>query len=228
MTSNDIETRLFALQDLNYRAFQAKLMPTVPIDRIIGVRTPDLRKLAKELAKQEGIETFLSDLPHRYYDENNLHGFILCECKDYAQTVRSLDALLPYVDNWATCDLISPKVFRKHKAELLSDIERWMRSDRTFTIRFGIEMLQSHFLDDDFDPSFPRKVASVRSEEYYVNMMIAWYLATALAKQWDAVFPILRDGTLSDWVHNKTIQKAIESDRITDEQKTLLRGMKRK
>ena len=226
--TTEIEQRLFALRDETYRAFQAKLMPNVPIETIIGVRTPDLRKLAKELARKEEILSFLTDLPHRYYDENNLHGFILCEWKDYAQTVRFLDALLPYVDNWATCDLISPKVFAKHKPELLADIDRWLASDRPFTVRFGIEMLQTHFLDDSFDVSYPEKVSSVVSDEYYVNMMIAWYFATALAKQWDAVFPFLQNETLSVWVHNKTISKAIESYRITDEQKALLRTMKRK
>ena len=221
--TEEIRNRLFALQDEKYRAFQAKLMPGVSVDKVIGVRTPELRKLAKEYSRAEGIEAFLSDLPHRYYDENNLHGFIISEWKEYEKTVREINRLLPYIDNWATCDLISPKSFRKHREELLTEIDAWLASDHAYTVRFGIEMLLSHFLDEDFSPAFPEKVAAVKSDEYYINMMIAWYFATALAKQWNAVFPYIRDRRLSPWVHNKTIQKSIESDRITDEQKTILR-----
>lgn len=218
--------RLFALQDLVYKDFQAKLMPTVDKETIIGVRTPLLRKLAKELAKREDIGAYLDDLPHLYYDENNLHGFILCEDKDFARTVERVDAFLPYVDNWATCDLLSPKVFAKHKAELTAYIQRWLASDRTYTVRFGIEMLMSHYLDADFAPEYPAWVAAVESGEYYVNMMIAWYFATALAKQYDAVLPYLTERRLSTWTHNKTIQKAVESYRITDEQKAYLKLLK--
>ena len=223
---NEILQRLFALQDMTYKDFQAKLMPTVDKETIIGVRTPLLRKLAKELAKREGIGAYLDDLPHQYYDENNLHGFILCEDKDFARTVERVDAFLPYVDNWATCDLLSPKVFAKHKAELLAPIQRWLASDRTYTVRFGIEMLMSHYLDADFAPEYPVWVAAVESGEYYVNMMIAWYFATALAKQYDAVLPYLTERRLSTWTHNKTIQKAVESYRITDEQKAYLKLLK--
>ena len=218
--------RLFALQDLTYKDFQAKLMPTVDKETIIGVRTPLLRKLAKELAKREDIGAYLDDLPHLYYDENNLHGFILCEDKDFARTVERVDAFLPCVDNWATCDLLSPKVFAKHKAELTAHIQRWLASDRTYTLRFGIEMLMSHYLDADFAPEYPAWVAAVESGEYYVNMMIAWYFATALAKQYDAVLPYLTERRLSTWTHNKTIQKAVESYRITDEQKAALKLLK--
>ena len=217
---------LFDNQDLKYREFQAKLMPGIDIERIIGVRTPVLRKLAKELAKSEGIEAFLEDLPHKYYDENNLHGFIISECKDFDRAIGYVDAILPYVDNWATCDLLSPKVFKKHRKELIPHIDRWISSDKTYTIRFGIEMAMSHFLDEDFDISFHKKISKIRSEEYYVNMMLAWYFATALAKQWDSTVKYIEDNSLAPWVHNKTIQKAVESYRITDEQKMYLQGLK--
>lgn len=224
--TEEIERRLFELQDEKYRVFQAKLMPGVEIGRIIGVRTPELRKLAKELARQEGIEVFLLDLPHRYYDENNLHGFILSECRDYEKTIAELDAFLPYVDNWATCDLLSPKVFRKHRELLAADISRWLGSDQTYTVRFGIEMVMSHYLDGDFDARWLQRIAAIRSEEYYVNMMIAWFFATALTKQWDAAIPYITGRTLDRWTHNKTIHKAIESNRITEARKAYLRGLK--
>ena len=224
----EILQRLFALQDLKYRDFQAKLMPTVDKSTIIGVRTPELRRFAKEFAKREDVDAFLDELPHGYYDENNLHGFILCEEKKFDCAIARLDDFLPYIDNWATCDLLSPKVFRKHKAELLPHIRRYLASSKVYTVRFAIEMLMSHYLDEDFTPEYLEWVAAVRSEEYYVNMMIAWYFATALAKQYDAALPILLEQRLAPWTHNKTIQKAIESYRITDEQKAYLRSLKRK
>ncbi len=228
MTVKEIEARLFSMKDASYAAFQAKLMPTVDPARIIGVRTPLLRQFAKELHKAGDNAAFLAALPHRYYDEYNLHGFLLCENKDYTATVKAVDAFLPYVDNWATCDLLSPKVFRKHRAELKADIDRWMASDRVYTVRFGIEMAMSHFLDEDFDPTFLEKAAALRFDEYYVKMMVAWYVATALAKQWDATLPLLTAGKLDEWTHNKSIQKAVESYRVTDEQKAYLRTLKRK
>lgn len=223
----EILQRLFALQDLQYREFHAKLVPTVDKSTIIGVRTPELRRLAKKFSEREGIDAFLSELPHRYYDENNLHGFILCEEKDFDRVIARLDAFLPYIDNWATCDLIRPRVFKKHKAELLPHIRRWIASDRIYTIRFAIEMLMLHYLDEDFAPEYPEWVASVESEEYYVNMMIAWYFATALAKQYDAALTYLTQQRLAPWTHNKAIQKAIESYRIADGQKAYLRTLKR-
>ena len=223
-----IEKMLFEAQDAEYRLFQAKLMPGVDPARIIGVRTPVLRKMAKQLAKQDGIEAFLSGLPHQYYDENNLHGFIISECRDYAKAVSYVDALLPYVDNWATCDLLSPKAFAKNRSLLAPDIDRWLASGHVYTIRFGIGMLMRYFLDEQFDVKYADKVAVIRSEEYYINMMIAWYFATALAKQWDAILPYLTEQKLDVWTHNKTIQKALESYRITDEQKELLKTLKRK
>ncbi|WP_294856982.1 DNA alkylation repair protein [uncultured Oscillibacter sp.] len=221
-----VQARLFALQDLKYKDFQCKLIPTVAPERVIGVRTPELRKLAKELFKEPETARFLKQLPHQYYDENNLHGFVIEQIKDYNTAVAAIDAFLPYVDNWATCDLISPKVFRKHRPELLKEIQRWMASDRTYTIRFGIEMLMTHFLDENFAPEHLALVAGIHTEEYYVNMMIAWYFATALAKQWDAVIPYIRQNRLDKWVHNKAIQKAVESYRITDAQKAELRTLR--
>ncbi len=226
--TDTIEKRLFEEADEGYRAFQAKLMPGVDPERIIGVRTPVLRKLAKELAKCGGIDAFLTDLPHRYYDETNLHGFIISEIKDYDRAVACVDALLPYVDNWATCDLLSPKAFKKNRDRLGADISRWLASGETFTVRFGIEMTQSHYLDEDYDPSWLARVAEVRSDEYYVRMMVAWFFATALTKRWDDALPYIESGALDTWTHNKTIQKATESYCITDERKTYLRTLKRK
>ena len=222
----EIQRRLFELQDEKYRLFQAKLMPGVALERIIGVRTPELRKLAKELAKRADIEEFLQDLPHQYYDENNLHGFIISECKDYEKTVKYVDDILPYVDNWATCDLLSPKVFKKNRKQLEGEALRWLSSDKTYTVRFGISMIMSHYLEEDYDSIWLERVALIRSEEYYINMIIAWFFATALAKQWEDTVKYLEQQRLDTWVHKKTIQKAVESYRITEEQKTYLRSLK--
>lgn len=225
-TEQYVQTRLFDLQDTQYRAFQCKLMPTVDPETVIGIRTPELRKFAKAFAKTPEAKEFLTILPHTYYEENNLHGFLIEAMKDYGQAVAALDAFLPYVDNWATCDLMRPKVFQKHLPELLADIRRWMDSDRVYTIRFGIEMLMTFYLDGQFRPEYLEWVAAVKSREYYVNMMIAWYFATALAKQYDAALPYIEGRCLEPWTHNKAIQKAIESYRVTDEQKTYLRTLK--
>ena len=218
---------LFSLQDRGYRAFQSKLIPTVDPDSIIGVRTPALRKYAKELAKNPEVSLFLSALPHAWFDENQLHAFLISEEKDFDTCVREVNRFLPYIDNWATCDQLSPRVFRKHRDELLPQIQIWLQSDRTYTIRFGIGMLMQHYLDDRFDPAYPELVAGIRSEEYYVNMMIAWYFSTALAKQYAQIVPFFETPRLDPWTHNKAIQKAVESFRITAEQKTYLRGLKR-
>lgn len=223
----NIQSRLFGLQDLNYRCFQCKLMPTVAPESVIGVRTPELRKIAKELSGTAEANEFLKILPHKYYEENNLHGFLIALMTDYNQIIESLDKFLPYVDNWATCDMMCPKVFKKHlPPELLEKIREWLKSSHTYTIRFAIEMLMDFYLNDLFLPEYPEMVAAVKSEEYYVNMMIAWYFATALAKQYDAVLPFLEQHRLEPWTHNKAIQKAIESYRITDEQKAYLRTLK--
>lgn len=223
----EIQELLFSLQDTKYRDFHSKLMPTIDYETIIGVRTPDLRKQVKTLVKREDIGEFMEALPHDYYEENNLHAFLIEQMKDYDECLEHLERFLPYVDNWATCDAMTPKVFKKHKEELLEKIQGWLVSDHTYTIRFGIEMLMKFYLDEDFDEKYLDWVAAVRSEEYYVNMMIAWYFATALAKQYDASLPYIKENRLADWTHNKTIQKAVESYRITSEQKTYLKTLKR-
>ncbi|MCQ2441087.1 MAG: DNA alkylation repair protein [Clostridia bacterium] len=221
-----IQDILFQNKDEKHQKFEAKLIPNVAAENIIGVKTPILRKLSKELYKNTDIEDFLCDLPHRYLEEYTLHGAIISLCKDYGKTVDYVDKLLPFIDNWATCDMLSPKIFSKNKEALLTDIKRWLSSDRTYTVRFGIEMLMSHYLDGDFKPFYLKLVSVLRSEEYYVNMMIAWFFATALAKQWDSTVIYIKDKKLDIWVHNKTIQKAVESNRITDEQKEYLKSLK--
>ncbi|MBP3543663.1 MAG: DNA alkylation repair protein [Lachnospiraceae bacterium] len=223
-----ITERLFALQDLGYKEFHSKLMPTVSTEVIIGVRTPMIRKLAKEIAGSKDAEEFLKILPHTYYEENNLHGCLVEAIKDYDRCVEELDKFLPYVDNWATCDLMTPKVFKKHTEELLVEIERWLASEHTYTVRFGIEMFMKFYLDENFRAEYADMVAAVRSEEYYVNMMIAWYFATALAKQYEGVLPYLTERRLDVWTHNKTIQKALESYRITEEQKAELKELRQR
>lgn len=223
---NAVHSRLFAMQDQEYRAFHCRLMPTVDPAYVIGVRTPELRKFAKDFAKTPEAAVFLRQLPHKYYEENNLHGFLISGMKDYDQVISALDSFLPYVDNWATCDLMRPRVFKNHLPELLEQIKVWMASGHTYTIRFGIEMLMTFYLDENFQPEYLEMVSRVRSGEYYVNMMVAWFFATALAKQYDAVLPYLLQRRLENWTHNKAIQKAIESYRITEEQKTYLRLLK--
>lgn len=221
-----VQKKLFELQDPEYREFQCKLMPTVPRDAVIGVRTPNLRKFAKEFSKTSLASEFLTALPHRYYEENNLHGFLIEGIRDYDAAINAADAFLPYVDNWATCDSMSPKVFGRHLPQLLEQIKEWIRSDHTYTVRFGIGMLMRFYLDTAFSLDYPEMVAQIRSEEYYVNMMIAWYFATALAKQYDSILPYLEQRELDPWTHNKTIQKAVESYRITAQQKTYLRTLR--
>lgn len=227
---NDIEKnvqdRLFELQDVEYRDFQSKLIPTVAPETVIGVRTPELRKFAKALGKTPEALEFLQILPHKYYEENNLHGFLIENMKDYDQTIAALDTFLPYVDNWATCDLMRPKAFKKHLPELWEQVKVWLSSSHAYTVRFGIEMLMSFYLDEQFQPEYLDWVAGIRSVEYYVNMMIAWYFATALAKQYDASLPHIEKHHLEAWTHNKAIQKAIESNRITEDQKAYLRCLK--
>ena len=226
MIVDEIRKELLRLQDVQYRDFQSKLIPTADKNLFIGVRTPALRTLAKQLCKREDVGAFLYDLPHSFFDENQLHAFIISEIRDYEACLDEVQRLLPYVDNWATCDQMSPKVFKKHRAELLEPIRSWLKSEHTFTVRFGVGMLMEHYLDDAFDPAYPAAVAAIRSEEYYVRMMVAWYFATALAKQYDAALPFLQERRLDPWTHNKTIQKAIESYRISPETKTYLRTLK--
>lgn len=224
----EVRERLFALQDLEYKDFQSKLIPDVPPERIIGVRTPALRALAGELHRREDAGDFLSTLPHFYFDENQLHAFLLSLGRDYEKTLERVDAFLPYVDNWATCDQMSPKVFRRHHAELLGAIDRWLASRHPYTVRFGIGMLMRHYLDEDFRDEYLARVAALRSGEYYVNMMIAWYFATALAKQYVETLPYIEQRRLDPWTHNKAIQKALESDRVPNAAKEYLRALKSK
>ena len=226
MIIEEIRKELASLQDLKYRDMQTRIIPTVRPETIIGVRTPELRKMARELSGREDIGEFLKDLPHRYFEENQLHAFLLSGMKDYPECLCMLNQFLPYMDNWATCDQMSPRVFRKHRKELVANIREWIGSAETYTIRFGIGMLMEHYLDEDFDLAYPEMVAAVRSDEYYVNMMIAWYFATALAKQYQAVLPYIEEKRLEIWTHNKTIQKAVESYRIAPEQKEYLKSLK--
>ena len=226
MIREEIRQRLFELQDVPYRDFQAKLIPTVETESMIGVRTPALRKLAREYGRREDIGEFLQDLPHMYFDENQLHAFIISGIKDFETCIMHVEKFLPYVDNWATCDQMSPTVFKKKRQELLPYIREWMKSDRTYTVRFGRGMLMQHYLDEDFDPSYPEMVAGIKSEEYYISMMAAWYFATALAKQYDTVLPYIEEKRLDSQTHNRAIQKAVESYRITPEQKAYLKTLK--
>ncbi|MBP3392019.1 MAG: DNA alkylation repair protein [Clostridia bacterium] len=220
-----MQQRLFQQQDLSYKNFHAKLMPTIDPDTIIGVRIPVLRKIAKDVYGTPEAVAFMAKLPHTYYEENNLHAFLIAQIPDFDTCVAAVDAFLPYIDNWATCDSLRPVCFRQHPAELLPWIQKWMASSAPYTVRFGIEMLMTYYLDDHFTTEYPKWVAGIQSGEYYVNMMIAWYFATALSKQWAAVVPYLEGKSLPVWVHNKTIQKAVESYRITAEQKAYLRTL---
>ena len=221
-----ITEQLFALQDVAFGDFQAKLMPTIDRNNVIGVRTPDLRKLARLIAKTGAARDFISQLPHRYFEENNLHAFIVAGISDFDEAMRQTEIFLPHIDNWATCDQFTPKVFGKHPAELLSAVKVWITSPHTYTIRFAIKMLMTFFLDERFKPEYMRLVASVKSDEYYIKMMIAWYFATALTKQYDAAVGIVAGRALDAWTHNKAIQKAVESYRISDEKKTYLRSLR--
>lgn len=228
MIDDDIHSELLKHRDLKYKDLQITTIPSVASDRIIGVRTPELRSLAKEFAKRDDVLLFLEDLPHKLFEEDQLHAFILSGMKDADECIKLVDKFLPYVDNWATCDQMSPKIFKKNKKLLLEYINTWIKSDKTYVKRFAIGMLMEHFLDEDFKPSYLAKVAKIRSDEYYVNMMTAWYFATALAKQYDLALPFIEEQKLDKWTHNKSIQKAVESYRITPEQKEYLKTLRRK
>ncbi len=224
--TDDLRKELFDLQDKKYRDFQSGLIPDIEKDYFIGVRTPELRKLAKKFSKREDIGEYLLELPHRYFDENQIHAFIITEIKDYDECLKYLTAFLPYVNNWATCDQMSPKVFKKEKEKLLVQIGEWIGSEQTYTVRFAIKMLMEHFLGESFDKSYADMVAQVTSKEYYVNMMIAWYFATALAKNYEEVLPYIENRRLEKWTHNKAIQKSVESYRILPWQKEYLKSLK--
>ncbi len=219
--------KLFELKDEIYADFHSKLMPNIPREKIIGVKVPKMRKLAKEYSKSEESKVFLNDLPHKYYDENLLHGMLISEIKDYGKCINKLDKFLPYVDNWAVCDTISPKVFKRSREKLLGKIKIWISSKETYVCRFGILMLMKHFLDDYFKSEYLETVANIKADEYYLKMMIAWFFATALSKHWNETIVYLERKKLDVWVHNKTIQKAGESYRITTQQKEYLKSLKR-
>ena len=223
---DSIKEELFSFQDKEYRDFQKKLIPTIYQENVIGVRTPILRKFAKSLVKENKYKSFLEDLPHKYFDENQLHAFIISEIKNYDECISYINIFLPYIDNWATCDQMSPKTFKKNKKKLLNQIKIWIKSKDTYTIRFSIGMLMNHFLDEDYNPKYLEMISKIKSDEYYINMMVAWYFATALAKQYDDTISYIENNKLDKWTHNKTIQKAIESYRITKEQKDYLRKLK--
>lgn len=224
MMGSEIMKTLFALQDKAYQAFQSKLIPTIPPKTVIGVRTPLLRKLAKELSGTPQAEEFLRTLPHEYYEENNLHAFLVENIRDYDTALAETERFLPYIDNWATCDCFCPRVFAKHKEELIVSVRRWLESGKLYTMRYAMGMLMRYYLDEAFRPEYLAWVAEVHSEEYYLNMMRAWYFATALAKQPDAALPWLTERRLDVWTHNKTIRKAVESFRIPPEMKQLLKA----
>lgn len=226
MEYQNIEPWLFELQDIRYRDFQSALMPTVDKDKIIGVRVPELRKIATMIWREDKGYDFMSAVPHKYYEENNIHAYLINKTSDYQVCVSALDSFLPYVDNWATCDSISPKIFKNHTEELLNEIKGWITSEHTYTVRFAIKMLMDFYSKDNFKEEYLEIVASVKSDEYYVKMMIAWYFATELAYNYDSAVKYLRDRRLEKWTHNKTIQKAVESYRITDEHKKYLKKLR--
>lgn len=227
MKPAEIQKKLFELQDKEYKTFSESLIPAVDSDTIIGIRTPELKALAKEIYKNTPKD-FLNDLPHKYFEENQLHVFVVSLIKEFDEALDETQRFLPYIDNWATCDQFSPAVFSKHKDELSDHIMQWITSDRTYTCRFGIVMMMRHFLDTDFNPEYLQAIANIKSDEYYINMAIAWYFATALAKQYDATIPYIESNKLDVWVRNKSIQKARESRRVSQEHKEYLKTLKRR
>ena len=220
----DITQQLFAMGDAQYKNFQSKLMPTVNPDLVIGVRTPQLRRFALKLAGTREGQEFLARLPHTYYEENNLHAFILEQTKDFDEAIRLTEEFLPYIDNWATCDMYRSKVFKKNPRKMLGKIYEWIKSDKTYTVRYAVGLLMDLFLEEEFEDKYLRMVSEIKSDEYYINMMVSWYFATALAKQYDATLPYITDKKLDPWIHNKTIQKAVESYRISQDIKDMLKG----
>ena len=218
--------RVMELRDEKNAAFVARLIPNLPPETILGARTPELRRLARQLRGTEEASRFLEALPHSFLEENSLHAFLIGEIRDYDRCLQEVERFLPYVNNWATCDSLRPKVFSKHRAELLTAVKRWLLSDETYTVRFGLGMLMTHYLDADFRPEFLAWAAEIRSEEYYVRMMLAWFFATALAKQYEAALPYLQERRLDPWTHNKTIQKAAESFRVPEEHKAFLKTLR--
>ena len=220
-TNSELVKELFKLQDDGgYRELQVRTIPNIDTDSIIGVRTPALRTLAKSCSLE-----CVSTLPHKYFEEDQIHAFVIASIKDYDKCIEELERFLPYVNNWATCDQMNPKVFAKHKKELLKNIIKWIKTKHTYKVRFAIKMLMDHFLDDGFDDKYPEMVASVKSDEYYVKMMVAWYFATALVKQYDSVIPYMEEHKLDPVVHKMTVRKACDSYRVSDEHKKYLRSL---
>lgn len=223
-----IREELFAMREPEYAEFQRRLIPNIPPATIVGVRVPKIRALAKRVSRTMEAEAFLDELPHKTFDENLLHGMLVAEMKDFDRCLEAVDRFLPFIDNWAVCDTLSPKVFKKGKERLLEKVRGWVSSEHEYTCRFGIGMLLTYFLDEDFETELLTIPASISSDAFYVRMMISWFFATALAKQWDATIPYITENRLAPWILNKTIQKAIESRRISDERKAFLREFKRK
>lgn len=223
-----ILNRLLAFKDDGYKTFHSKLMPTVNAETIIGVRVPHIRKLCKEIKGTPLAERFINSLPHKFYEENNLHACLLGGITDFYEAISKVEAFLPYINNWATCDMLSVKAFKNDRQKLLPYIKNWLKSEETYTVRFAIKMLMDHFLDEDFDKKYLKMVALAKSDEYYINMMCAWYFATALAKQYESTLPYIENGNLPNFVHNKTISKACESFRVSENAKQYLKTLKRK
>ena len=220
MTS--IQEKLFSLKDSDYRDFSSRLIPGVPYESVIGVRIPLIRRLAKEISTEDA-KAFLSELPHTYYEEYHLHSFLIERISDFDLCIEETERFLPYIDNWSVCDSFSPKVFKRHRSELLDKIKAWLESDRVYTLRFAVKMLMEHFLNEDFSKEYPKMVASVKSDEYYVKMMVAWYFATALAKQRDSILPYVTGYRLDSETHAMAIRKILDSYRISDEDKKYIR-----
>ena len=218
--------KLIAVKDEEYRAFQVKLVPNIPAETILGVRTPDLRQIAKELFESADREAFLKSLPHTYYEENLVHFFVLAMIKDFDSCVQGVEAFLPYVDCWPVSDQATPKAFRKNHEKLLPYIRKWIASEHVYTARFGLRMLMNEFLDDDFKEEYLELAAQKKGEDYYLRMMVAWFFATALAKRYDETVPYFEEHRLDEWVHRKAIQKAVESYRVTDAHKAYLRSLR--
>ena len=225
MKREELSGELLALRDEKYGAFQRKLIPNIDSERICGVRTPALRELARRVAREDWAEAFLAELPHESFEENQLHAFVIAGMKDYPRCLQAVEAFLPFIDNWATCDQLSPKVFGKHRQELIGSIKSWLASDQVYTVRFGIGMLMQHYLDEAFSPDYLVWVSQIHSPEYYIQMMAAWYFATALAKQEEATLPWFEEGRLTEEVRKKAIRKALESNRISPERKAQLRAL---
>ena len=227
MTTRQLREQLYSLKDEQYKSFQSKLIPSINPDTIIGVRTPQLKKIAAVMVKEGKYQEFLQELPHAYFEENQIHGFLIAGIKDMEECVKELNRFLPYVNNWATCDQLTPKIFKTHKEELLKEIPLWFEAKEEYTVRFGIKMMMDHFLEKDFSLKYPQIISKIQRQEYYIRMMVAWYFATALAKQYEQILPFFTEGRLEPWIHKKALQKAVESQRISPEQKEYLKTLRK-